>query len=74
VVIETALPSRPGGLALGRFGWNEHLGAAVDDVLHLLGVPVAGIGDSHARGFSHTGASELALGGLHHRLEVPEVR
>src|SRR3954452_18192383 len=43
-VVVAALPVAPGCAAAAGVGWNEDLDAAVDDVLHLLAVPVAGVG------------------------------
>jgi hypothetical protein len=51
---------------------DQHLDAAANDVLHLALVPVARVGDDHP-GRLCTGPRQLALGGVHHRLEVAEV-
>jgi hypothetical protein len=50
------------------------LDAAIDDILHLLLVPVAGVGEQHRRRVGDAGRLEFALGGVDHQLEVPEVR
>ena len=52
----------------------KDLDAAVDEVFHLLVVPVAGVGDDDRRGVGDAGGLQLALGGVEHRLEVAEVR
>ena len=48
--------------------------AAIDDALHLLAVPVAGVGEQHLGRVRDAGGGQLALRGVEHRLEVTEVR
>jgi hypothetical protein len=43
-------------------GWDEPLGAAVDDLLHLLLVPVAGVGDHDVGCVGDPGAIEIEGG------------
>jgi hypothetical protein len=62
---------RQGGLRCSRS--RGTLNAAVDDALHLLALPVAGVGQQHLRRLVDAGGGELALGGGEHRLEVAEV-
>jgi hypothetical protein len=61
-------------LRLLASGGDQYLDAAIDDVLHLLLMPVAGIGEQHLGAVADAGGLELALGGVEHRFEVPEVR
>ena len=54
-------------------GGIEHLDAVVADPLHLLAVPVAGVGEQHPGQLVDAGGVELALGDVEHRLKVSEV-
>src|ERR1039458_10546105 len=54
VRVSAAIPSRTGALALAGVGWDQHLDPVVDDVLHLLLVPVASVGEQHPRRVTHT--------------------
>jgi hypothetical protein len=72
--VKAAVPAGPRALATRGVGRDQHLDAAVDDVLHLLLVSVAGVGEQDRRVVRHAGGVQLAVGGVEHRLEVPEVR
>src|SRR5271155_2921344 len=62
-------PSPPG---VGR---DQHLNMLVgDDVVHLLLVPIARVGNSDSWSLCHANRLELALRGFDHRLEMTEVR
>jgi hypothetical protein len=41
--------------------------------LHPFAVPVAGVGQQHLGRVVDAGRGELALGGVEHRLQVPEI-
>jgi hypothetical protein len=51
---------------------DQHPDALVDDPLHLLVVPVAGLGQQHVRGLVDAGRRQLALGGGEHRSRCPK--
>src|SRR5271155_5019814 len=74
VRVGAAVPSRTGALALAGIRRDQYRDPVVDDVLHLLLVPVAGIGEQHSRRLGDTCRLKLALGCVEHRLEVTEVR
>jgi hypothetical protein len=63
-----------GAVAAFGVGWDQHLDAAVDDLLHLLLMPVAGVGEQHLWDVGDAGGVQLALSGIEHRLQMPEVR
>jgi len=71
--VETALPARPGALALAGVGRDQHLDAARHDVVDLHLMPVAGIGDDDLRRLGAPDRSQLLFGRGDHRLEMPEV-
>ena len=73
LVVAAAVPVAPRGSAAAGVGRDENLDAALGDPLHLLAVPVAGVGQQHRGQRVDAGGRELALGGVEHRLEVSEV-
>lgn len=73
VRVDAALPAGPRRFSPARVRRDQDLDAAIDDRLHLLVMPVAGVGQHDTRCVFDARASELALGGVDHRLEVPEV-
>jgi hypothetical protein len=50
------------------------LDATFDDLVHLDLMPVAGVGDQHARRVGHPDRHELAQRAITDRAEQPEVR
>src|SRR3954451_24073044 len=57
--VVAAVPARPWALSSARVGRDQDLDAAIDDVLHLLVMPVAGVGEHDARRLGDTGRCEL---------------
>jgi hypothetical protein len=72
--VEAAVPARPGAFAFAGIRWDQHRDALVDDPFHLALVPIAGVRQQHPGRFGDASGAQLALGGVEHRLEVPEVR
>src|ERR1019366_10273429 len=71
--VAPTLPTRPGRLALAGVRWDQHLDMLVlDDVVDLLLVPVARVGDRDARSLCNTNRLEFPLRRLDHRLEGPD--
>jgi hypothetical protein len=68
-----ACPAAASALALAGVRRDQHLDATIDDVLHLLLMPVAGIRKQHLRPPGAAGDFKLALRGVEHRLQMPEV-
>jgi hypothetical protein len=50
------------------------LGAGGDDLISLLAVPVASVGEHRRRSLVHTSTLQLADRGVKHRGELTEVR
>jgi len=73
--VSFALPSQPRGLALASVRRHENLHVLVrHDMVHLLLIRVAAIGNRDPWCLRNTNRLEFPLGRLHHRLEVTEVR
>jgi hypothetical protein len=72
--VEAAVPAWAGAFAALGVGRDQHCDAAIDDALHLLLMPVAGVAEQHPRDIGDAGCHEFALGGVEHRFEVSEVR
>lgn len=68
-----AVPAGSWCFSTAGIGRDEYLGASGDDVLHLVKMPVAGVGEHRPKRVVDAGVAQLALGGLDHRLEVAEV-
>jgi hypothetical protein len=71
--VAAAVPAEPGAFAFAGVGRDHHLRAAASDLVDLVVVPVAGVGEYDVRTFADAGGVELALGGRDHRFEVAEV-
>ena len=71
--VGAAVPARPGAFALVGVGRDEHRDALAGDVLDLLLVPVAGVGDDHAGLLGDAGRVEFCLCGVDHWAEMSEV-
>ena len=69
-------PSQPGRAPCAdhRVGRDQHLEAVGEQVLDLVGVPVAGVSEHRPRPLGHAGVLEFAQRGVDHRFELPEVR
>ena len=72
--VKAAVPTRAGPLSALGVRRDQHRDSAVDDVLHLLLMPVAGVGEQHLRDLGDAGGVQFALSGVEHRFQVPEVR
>jgi hypothetical protein len=72
-VVIAARPTGPRALAFAGVGRDEHLAAARDGALHLVLVPVAGVGDHDVGDLVDADGVQLAANGVEHRLEVSEV-
>ena len=71
--VGTAVPAWPGAFAFVGVGWDENRDALADDLLHLLLVPVAGVGDDHAGLLGDASRFEFLQCRVDHWAEMPEV-
>ena len=59
--VKAAVPTRPSAFAALGVGRDQHRDAAIDDPLHLLLMPVAGVGEEHLRNLRDAGALLMLL-------------
>jgi hypothetical protein len=71
--VGAALPAWSGAFVAAGVRRDQQFDPALGDLLHLLVVPVAGIGEHHLRLLGDAGRLELPAGGVEHRFEMPEV-
>jgi len=72
--VKSAVPAGARALSALGVGRDQHRDPAIDDVFHLLLMPVAGVAEQHRWDIGDAGRRRFALSGVEHRFEVTEVR
>ena len=72
--VHAAHPAGASVLPPQRVGRDEHPEPVSHEMLDLLMVPIAGIGERRPRTLGHANVLKFANRGAHHRFQLPEVR